>query len=425
VNHDAIPELLSKSVAEISEKVAICAQFVEIVEEKHLHERLADIYALLLKFYRDAMAWFLKSRVSRFMSSFNEELKDIYQQAVRDIEGRIDVLYRQADSVQFRIFKRMSRNIEDMKEESFRQRQIYNSDMEVGRKGLQLITETMLDMQKNMQMQSEIIQKYRMITGGAESPRDIQQEAITYLGKGKQITGQQFRTYTGAVRSVIVGEEGFKYLNQGYLWLVDGLTLAKLEVWMLEKPVARTLWISSPMSNAVSGARAAAISVLASSLQAEQPIISHFCRRPHRNEVSKQLTSEEAGILGLVYSLINQLQQFVRDEDWIEVDEETLRKLDGSRESWSTSLQLLAVLLRTTPNFPCCVIDGINELEWSGGVEWCREFLKIIQQEEQYQSYSLLITTTGQSRFLANLISPQDRYFVSSIPQQVRVYKPR
>jgi Arc/MetJ-type ribon-helix-helix transcriptional regulator len=415
VNHDTIPELLSKAVAEISEKVAICAQFVEIVEEKRLQERLADIYALLFRFYRDAMTWFLKSRASRFMSSFNEELKDVYQQAVSDMEGRIEVLYRQADSVKFQILKNMSRNIEDMNEERFRQRQIYKSDSEVGRKGLQLITETMLDVQKMI----------RVIMGDGRSPRDIEQEAISYPGKGKQITGQHFRTYTGAVRSVIIGEEGFKFLNQGNLWLVDGVTLAKLEKWMLEKPLARILWISSPMSNAVSGSRAAALSVLASSLQAEQPIISHFCRRPHQNEVSKQSTSEEAGLLGLVYSLINQLQQFVRDEDWIEVDEESLQKLDGSRESWSASLQVLAALLRTTPNFPCCVIDGINELEWSGGVEWCRELWKIIQQEEQNQGYSLLVTTTGQSRFLAGVVSPRDRYFMSSIPQQVRFSQPR
>jgi Arc/MetJ-type ribon-helix-helix transcriptional regulator len=415
VNHDTIPELLSKAVAEISEKVAICAQFVEIVEEKRLQERLADIYALLFRFYRDAMTWFLKSRASRFMSSFNEELKDVYQQAVSDMEGRIEVLYRQADSVKFQILKNMSRNIEDMNEERFRQRQIYKSDSEVGRKGLQLITETMLDVQKMI----------RVIMGDGRSPRDIEQEAISYPGKGKQITGQHFRTYTGAVRSVIIGEEGFKFLNQGNLWLVDGVTLAKLEKWMIEKPLARILWISSPMSNAVSGSRAAALSVLASSLQAEQPIISHFCRRPHQNEVSKQSTSEEAGLLGLVYSLINQLQQFVRDEDWIEVDEESLQKLDGSRESWSASLQVLAALLRTTPNFPCCVIDGINELEWSGGVEWCRELWKIIQQEEQNQGYSLLVTTTGQSRFLAGVVSPRDRYFMSSIPQQVRLSQPR
>jgi Arc/MetJ-type ribon-helix-helix transcriptional regulator len=349
------------------------------------------------------------------MSSFNEELKDVYQQAVSDMEGRIEVLYRQADSVKFQILKNMSRNIEDMNEERFRQRQIYKSDSEVGRKGLQLITETMLDVQKMI----------RVIMGDGRSPRDIEQEAISYPGKGKQITGQHFRTYTGAVRSVIIGEEGFKFLNQGNLWLVDGVTLAKLEKWMIEKPLARILWISSPMSNAVSGSRAAALSVLASSLQAEQPIISHFCRRPHQNEVSKQSTSEEAGLLGLVYSLINQLQQFVRDEDWIEVDEESLQKLDGSRESWSASLQVLAALLRTTPNFPCCVIDGINELEWSGGVEWCRELWKIIQQEEQNQGYSLLVTTTGQSRFLAGVVSPRERYFMSSIPQQVRLSQPR
>jgi flavorubredoxin len=88
------------------------------------------------------------------MSSFNKELKDVYQHIVSDIKGRIDVLYQQADSVQFQIFERISKHIRNMKEETFRQLQIYHSDIEVGQKGLQLITETMLDMQKNIQMQS-------------------------------------------------------------------------------------------------------------------------------------------------------------------------------------------------------------------------------------------------------------------------------
>jgi hypothetical protein len=184
------------------------------------------------------------------------------------------------------------------------------------------------------------------------------------------------------------------------------------------------LWISSPYSpnNSISAARAAALSVVASAWQAGKPVISHFCKRPYSNLVTKDMTVEEAGLIGLAYSLINQLQQFVGDDERTEIPTKSLQSLDGSKMSWPKSLEILEALLGRIPKLLFCVLDGLDELEWNGGALWCQELLRVLRKHQETRSpLNLLLTTTGQSRFLANEISPKERYHTSATPREVRL----
>lgn len=191
------------------------------------------------------------------------------------------------------------------------------------------------------------------------------------------------------------------------------MTVSKLFEWMGSQ-TSRTLWISSPPrslpSESVSGARAAALSAIVSAWELEHPIISHFCVRPHPDDISEGLDIEQAGLIGLVYSLIDQLQETNADEGSTGISSTEMNALDGSRASWSTGLSVLKALLRQTPRLTHCVIDGLNELEWGDGTEWCKDFLNLLRHHQGEQPFNILLTTTGQSKLLARELSFEQRY---------------
>lgn len=76
------------------------------------------------------------------------------------------------------------------------------------------------------------------------------------------------------------------------------------------------------------------------------------------------MSIEQVRLVGLVYSLIYQLLEFSGAEDELDVSKESLAALNGGKESWSASLEVLRSLLNRTPVLVYCVIDGLNDLEW-------------------------------------------------------------
>jgi len=75
------------------------------------------------------------------------------------------------------------------------------------------------------------------------------------------------------------------------------------------------------------------------------------------------MSIEQVRLVGLVYSLIYQLLEFSGAEDELDVSKESLAALNGGKESWSASLEVLRSLLDRTPVLMYCVIDGLNDLE--------------------------------------------------------------
>ena len=160
--------------------------------------------------------------------------------------------------------------------------------------------------------------------------------------------------------------------NLSYPALVEPAVLHALQSWISETEDSRTLWVVGPHENsAESSTRTAALGVIASAFRQNVPFISHFCERPRYGRAAgsgsggggRARSSEEAGLIGCVYSLISQLLQFSVEETDLDLSPERLAKLDGSMESWDSSLDLLEDLLERTSLLPYCVIHGLNDLD--------------------------------------------------------------
>ncbi|KAI1348457.1 hypothetical protein F5Y01DRAFT_306769 [Xylaria sp. FL0043] len=414
-NHSEIAETLSQSVASISDKVATCSSLIVIIKTQRLRKKLANIYARMFEFYRDVMKWYLQSRSSRVFSSFNDNLKKGFNDARNVIEDCINELYREASVGSTAMLAILSGKVSSLENELRRQRENYAAqDTSAGRRMVLLMEASWNDRKLAERLDST-------------NPRHLAIEPMSRVQDVdlSGITRAQARTYCPALKPFIIGDEGPGMFGAGSFWLAEEEVLPKLRAWVVENTAPRTLWVSSPYdTEGTTSARAAALAVVAAAWQAETPLISHFCRRPQPREMRPGMSMEQAGLIGLVYSLIHQLLQFNATEDSLDISTETLTALDGSNRSWGASLEVLRALLDRTPVLMYCVIDGLNDLEWGDGAKGCRQVLDVLfaRQAQAGTVFNVLLTTTGQSRVLLSYVKFKDRHIATKAAREVARY---
>jgi len=398
-------------VAEITDKAARVGNTLVLVRTREMRKLFSQLYAQVFEYYRDAIEWYMKSKKSRFWDSFNEKLKDQYDRAAAKIDVTVMEMYRQTNLAHHAQFLTYLKDHE-RREEVCRQRQQSPKPSDLvaaGRFALQLLLSTY----KSACIESSNTNRPRP-NQGHDPNTPFTQDALT---PGK-IDRADARRRTTRLDQFIIGTEGHSFLNEGKFWLPHVDVSSRLHDWFGTDEASPTLWICSPdrTRTDLSSSRAAALSLLIVAWQAKLPIISHFCERPRFADLESDRDVERVGLLGLVYSLITQLLQFAFDGDKFETSKEHLEDLNGRDESWPQALSLLATLLKATPHLGLCVIDGLNDLSFSGGGEWCSAFLAMLFEHQKSAPgiFRILLTTSGQSRVLPDYVDAADRVFAQT-----------
>ncbi|KAI8665400.1 hypothetical protein NCS56_00975700 [Fusarium sp. Ph1] len=417
-NHSEIAETLSKYTAKISDKVATCSNLILIIKTQEMRKKLANIYARMFRFYRDAIEWYLSSRLARAFQSFNENLKKGFSDAKEELEDDINELYRLAFVGSTAMAAIRNGQVSSLEAETRRQRSLYpRHDTSAGHRMFILLEASWVGREFS-KPSLESVKSHLAI----EPATPITDATATGLSR------VQARAYSPALKPFIIGDEGPGLFGQGNFWLVENDVLPKLRTWMVEDAAPHTLWVSSPYDTTeTTSARATALAVIAAAWQAETPVISHFCQRLQREKVREGMTIEQAGLVGLVYSLIHQLLQFSQAEDQLDISGKSLAALNGSNESWPESLNVLRALLDCTPVRMYCVIHGLNDLEWGGGREPCQQLLDVLftRQQREGTVFNILLTTEGQSRVLPMCIQLKDMLIATKRARHVRRFGTR
>ena len=406
MNNSTIAETLAKTITDISAKAPTCANLLEIITTTSMRHRLADVYAHVFRFYRDAMEWYLGSKTSKFFGSFNENIKTRFEEAASLIRDRIDDMYRESSVGGLAMLSILGRDVSEIKSEILSQRQNYQPDDNQAGERMLKVLEAIVTEVRSQRMAIEVL-GHDKEWSERETFSRIQDVMLQ-----DTITREQALLYSRQLEAFIVGEEGPTLFEDGRIWLAEDGVLTRLRDWMADNQESRMLWISSPLEpEKVTAAKAAAMAVVATAWQAKTPIISHFCVRPRRDRIPDSQTAEQAALIGLVYSLIRQLLQFNTGNEKIDIGEEVKRKLDGRNESWPHSLEVLGKLLDQAPRLLYCVIHNLCYLEWSSGTRWCNNFLDILFERQSKKGITLnvLLTTSGQSKLLPRRIALVDR----------------
>jgi hypothetical protein len=379
-----------------------------------MRQKLAGIYARMFEFYKSAIEWYLSSKLARAFRSTNENLRQIFDGAVKNIEDEIVELYREASIGTTAMLAMMNGKVSMLEAELRRQRRNYRTVDAAG-------AYRMRNMLQATWMEDKVLKwtiESRKLNELAIEPQPCIQDV-----PDSGMKRAEARALVPSLEPFINGEEGPAFFVTGNTWLVEDAVQMRLRKWMYEDSESRVLWISSPAEQGVTvtASKAAALATVSAAWQAETPVISHFCRRPPPNRLSKGMTFEQQGLIGLVYSFINQLLQLNSPEDRIIVDEKDLTALHGGMESWEASLQVLRALLVQTPKMMVCVIDSLNDLAWGDGGRWCNQLLDVLltRQEQPGTVFNILVTTSGQSQVLPHRVQLKDRHMTTKRAKEV------
>ncbi|KAI9886312.1 MAG: hypothetical protein M1823_001869 [Watsoniomyces obsoletus] len=214
----------------------------------------------------------------------------------------------------------------------------------------------------------------------------------------------------------IIGEPGASFIQKHPTGSASEAVLSKLREWSTAS-TSQLLWLACPQELVVPSALSAvAGSLILSSMSLDIPTISHICNRgPYQTSMSGSDESpEEAGLIGLVYSLIRQMLVIVvnqvqgSDQELVRFHHQ-LAQLDGSMRTWNIAMQLLSGLFGTSPPLMLCVIDGLNILDYGSAAARCYEFLEKFWEPftRPNKVLKVLHTTSGHSKNMMHQI-PRD-----------------
>lgn len=98
-------------MAELSESISVCREWLNVFDNTSMQTRLSDIYTQFFEFFTKVAIWYLKPRTSRFIDSFNSKFPDEYRDAKERIERSLQLINEQGQIENAKGVKMMGPNL--------------------------------------------------------------------------------------------------------------------------------------------------------------------------------------------------------------------------------------------------------------------------------------------------------------------------
>ncbi|KAJ9488979.1 hypothetical protein VN97_g4333 [Penicillium thymicola] len=431
VNYSTIAEKLSGYIAELSESIAVCTQWLDLYDNPAMQERLSDIYTQYFHFFIRVATWYMKPKPSKWLDSFNSNFTTGYEDTTETIKRSIRLIRDQA-----LIENAWQLNKLDQSFTSFEKRlatwvnEIRNEKNEAGG----TMATLMLQMTERMSLWEEHFERMQL-QGQHETGRTIAQ-GTTSINKREiaeivDVPGDLNRSEAKLVCQRLQpkidqmgGCDGIRLALQTKRLVAEPPIVQILGNWaQATSGNALKLWIISPFETGPqTSAQLAALGVIWTAIRARAQFVSYICQRPQYGSIPEiRNVEDKAGVMAMVYSLICQLLQFQPPDDRVYLQPEILDRLTQPGERWTTGLTLLKYLLENTPTLRYCIISRLNLLEGSAR-DMCQEFVDLLFAYSRNADWPvrILFTTSGQSRVLDGTVDKESKVVSHSTFRQMK-----
>ncbi|KAJ5178624.1 uncharacterized protein N7500_001323 [Penicillium coprophilum] len=431
VNYSTIAERLSGYVAELSESIALCTQWLDLYSNPAMQARLSDIYTQYFQFFIKVATWYLKPKPAKWLDSFNSNFTTDYEDTTETIKRSIQLIREQALVENAWQLNRLDQSFTSFEKRLFAWvKEIRKEKNEAGG----TMTALMLQMTERMNLWEERFEFMQLqaqhetggtIEGGINSIDEREVAEIVDIPRGLSRSEanwvcQRLQPHIDRIG----GSDGIRLALQTGRLVAEPTIVQPLGNWaQATSGNALKLWIVSPFETGPrTSAQLAALGVIWTAIRARAQFLSYICQRPQYGTIPEMHNVEDkAGMMAMVYSLICQLLQFQPPDDRVCLQPEMLDRLTQPGERWTTGLMLLKHLLENTPTLRYCIISGINLLE-GGAREMCREFVDLLFSLARNADwpFRILFTTSGQSRVLDGTVDEQIKLMSHSTFRQMK-----
>lgn len=184
---------------------------------------------------------------------------------------------------------------------------------------------------------------------------------------------------------------------QNHMQSLPSDVLDKVQEW-LQKKTSSFLWVEGPP--APSDLSPTALRVWAVTSSAQIPYICFFSQEDVFE--SNEADYEKAGVICLLYTLINQLIRYlpsVIPSSQI-LNDDYFSRLDGSWESTTFALDTIRHFLAHSPSSLVIVLHGLEDIEGKETRSLLRDFIGVIREQSSQTVIKVLFTTNGMSHVL-------------------------
>ncbi|KAJ5725922.1 uncharacterized protein N7483_007279 [Penicillium malachiteum] len=418
INYATIAETLSGYVAELSDRISICTNWLDLYTNVDMKERLCGIYEQYFKFFTKVATWYMKPKSSKIFDSFNSNFTTSYQGTKTKIQTSIQLLReqgeienaRQVTNIMPALAYSAASIIKEVKEAR-------NANNDVGGKMYQLLLQLDGRLER---LESTQLPRLHETSGDTSSETSSIEgyeptEVLRITGGISRAEAEELCQSLDlqSLINQVGGSDGIEPARQAGRLVAEPNIIHTLGRWTQSTcGNDLILWIMSPYEpGPQTSAELAAYGVIWTAIQAKAQFVAYTCHRPRPGAVPGYQNLEgKAAVLAMAYSLILQLLQFQPPGDELFLQREMIDQLTQPGERWTSSLALLKHLLANTPTLRYFIVSGINLLE-SEAQEMCEEFVDLLLSHVRNADSPLriLFTTSGQSRTLFDTVSIESK----------------
>ncbi|KAL9594655.1 MAG: hypothetical protein Q9219_006916 [cf. Caloplaca sp. 3 TL-2023] len=449
MNYEKIAEGLSRALEEITEAVDACVKDCMVYRTQAMQHNIANLYAHIFFFLRNAIDWYLKKSIKRALSSLREDFYDRFEDEISNIKRISLAMGREAQHGSHSelrysriILEETVIGLQDVKREIAERN--YREERAAEQRAREREAARILEMEKLKRLDD----LHRFIGASAKdlllplasaflSDRSKQPESGHILSDFGSLSADQTLTeYNNADNlqydsrhledSIIHGQTRLPFDSSSGL-LFDWHVVAALQEWTKSKSSQILNVVGSSQAEELSATAPIASYCIDLAGRSGIPVISYFCELPRRRTpLAEGMTPEMAALISLIYALIRQLVDLLpyattnrRDQ----LSRESFERLNGSCESVDDALKVLGQLLDQSPPISLCIIDGLELLDDRSTQRHLALLLNILRGNKKIERakvaepapmLKVLFTTSGRSRCLLDGLSRSELVFAEN-----------